>query len=49
MKIPRVRFLNTAYHMVLASPVAWIRNQGAGGSPDSGAMPASMSWCCVAT
>jgi hypothetical protein len=39
----------TAYHMVVASPVPWIRCQGLGGRSSSGAMPASTSWRWVAT
>ena len=39
----------TAYHMVLASPVPWIRCQGFGGSLSEGAIPASTSWRWVAT
>jgi len=50
MKIPRVRFLITAYHSVVASPVARIWNHGAGGGvPSSRAISASISCRCVAT
>jgi len=40
---------STAYHMVDASPVPWIRCHGRGGMPSGPATPASMSWRCVAT
>ena len=50
MYTPFVRLRMTAYHMVIASPVPWIRNHGRGGrSPSAGAMPAAMSWRWVAT
>jgi hypothetical protein len=39
----------TAYHMVVASPVPWIRCQGLAGGWSGAAMPASTSWRCVAT
>ena len=39
----------TAYHMVVASPVPWIRSQGFGGGWSDSAMPASTSWRWVAT
>jgi len=39
----------TAYHMVDASPVPWIRCQGRGGGSSAGAMRASTSWRWVAT
>ena len=39
----------TAYHMVDASPVPWIRSQGLGGSASDCATPASTSWRWVAT
>jgi len=39
----------TAYHMVVASPVPWIRSHGRGGSWSDGTMPASTSWRWVAT
>ena len=35
MKTPRVRLRITAYHSVVASPVPWIRCQGAGGGSSS--------------
>ena len=40
---------DTAYHMVLASPVPWIRCQGFGGGWSDAARPASTSWRWVAT
>ena len=49
MKIPRVRFLITAYHMVEASSGPEIGCQGASGRPLSSASPASRSWVNVAT
>jgi hypothetical protein len=39
----------TAYHMVVASPVPWMRCQGGAGGRSGGAMPASTSWRPVAT
>jgi hypothetical protein len=39
----------TAYHIVVASPVPWIRCQGRSGGSSGGAMPASTSWRWVAT
>ena len=38
----------TAYHMVDASCVPWMRYQGGGGTPSGDVMPASMSWRWVA-
>ena len=49
MKIPFSRLRMTAYHMVVAAPLARIWNQGRGGSPPRSAMPASTSWWTVAT
>ena len=50
MKTPRSRLRRTAYHMVEASPVPWIRSHGrGGGSPAGERCPPSMSWRCVAT
>ncbi len=50
MYTPFVCLRITAYHMVIASPVPWMRNHGrGGGSPFSGAMPAWTSCFCVAT
>ena len=34
---------STAYHMVVASDVPWMRNQGRGGGCTVSATPASMS------
>ena len=39
----------TAYHMVVASPVPWIRCQGLGGGCVGRREPASTSWRWVAT
>jgi len=39
----------TAYHIVVASPVPWIRCHGRGGGLSDGVMPASTSWREVAT
>ena len=39
----------TAYHMVVASPVPWMRCQGLGGGWSDGAIPASTSRRWVAT
>ena len=39
----------TAYHIVVASPVPWMRCHGRGGSASGGAIPASTSWRWVAT
>jgi len=49
MKTPRSRLRSTAYHMVLASSLPWIRNHGRGGGSTSDAMPASTSCLRVAT
>lgn len=49
MKMPRVAFRMTAYHMVVASFVPWIRCHGRGGSPSLGDTFASTSCLCVAT
>ena len=49
MKMPRSDLRMTAYHIVVASPVPWMRNHGRGGSSPDGAMPASISWRWVAT
>jgi len=43
MYTPRSSRRRTAYHIVEASLVPWIRSHGRGGVPSSGAMPASMS------
>ena len=49
MKIPRVRLRITAYHIVVASFVPWMRCHGRAGGASSGAIPASTSWRWVAT
>ena len=49
MYLSRTGFRITAYHMVIASRVPWIGNQGGGGDPTSGTSPASSSWRRVAT
>ncbi len=49
MKIPRVCLRITAYHMVMASSVPLILNQGAFGSSCEGTIPASSSCLRVAT
>ena len=47
---PRSRLRMTAYHIVDASPVPWMRSHGRGGCVAAArSMPTSMSWCCVAT
>jgi len=48
MKTPRVRLRITAYHMVDASPGAWMRSHGRAGGSSSVASPASISWRWVA-
>ena len=45
----RTRLRMTAYHMVVASSVPWIRCQGLGGTPVRGVTPASASCLPVAT
>jgi len=49
MNTPRSRLRSTAYHIVEASPVPWIRSHGRGGGASGAATPASMSWRWVAT
>jgi len=49
MYTPRVRLRSTAYHIVDASPLAWMRSHGSCGARVSVATPASISWCWVAT
>ena len=49
MKTPRSRLRNTAYHIVVASPVPWIGCHGRGGRSAASVMPASTSWRSVAT
>ena len=44
MYTPRVRLRITAYHMVDASPVPWMRCHGAPTEPSSLAISASTSW-----
>ena len=44
-----LRLRMTAYHMRRRVAVPWIRCHGRGGSAVGAAMPASMSWRCVAT
>jgi len=49
MYTPLSRLRMTAYHMVDASRVPWIRCQGSAGCSSGAAIPASTSWRCVAT
>jgi len=49
MKTPRTRLRSTAYHIVVASSVPWIRSHGRPGSLTSLASPASISCLRVAT
>lgn len=49
MYTPRIFRRITAYHIVVASPVPWMRCQGRSGCPPSGEMPASDSCRWVAT
>ena len=49
MQTPRTRLRRTAYHMVVASSLPWIRSQGRAGGSASVAMPASISCLRVAT
>ena len=49
MKIPRSRLRSTAYHMVVASSLPWIRSHGRAGSSAALAMPAAISCLRVAT
>jgi hypothetical protein len=44
MYTPRVRLRITAYHMVEASLVPWMRCHGGSTEPSAAAMPASTSW-----
>ncbi len=41
--LSRTRLRSTAYHMVVASSVPWMRSHGRGGVFTWSAMPASMS------
>ena len=43
MYTPRTFLRITAYHMVVASSVPWMRCHGRGGASTSPAIPASMS------
>jgi hypothetical protein len=49
MKTPRSRLRMTAYHIVVASPVPWMRSHGRGGPSCGVPIPASWSWRAVAT
>ena len=49
MKMPRSGLRSTAYHIVDASPLPWIRCQGRGGGSIPSATPASTSCRPVAT
>ncbi len=49
MKTPRSRLRITAYHMVVASSLPWIRSHGRAGSSASGAIPAPINCRRVAT
>ena len=43
MKTSRTRLRRTAYHMVVASSVPWMRSHGRGGGRISSVTPASIS------
>ncbi len=49
MKTPRSRLRMTAYHIVDASPVPWMRSHGRGGMSAPSTIPAAASCRCVAT
>lgn len=49
MYTSRSRLRITAYHIVVASPVPWMRCHGGAGRAPSAIMPASVSWRWVAT
>lgn len=49
MKMPRSRFRSTAYHIVVASSLPWIRSHGRAGPSALVASPASISCFRVAT
>ena len=49
MNTPRSRLRMTAYHIVDASAVPWMRSHGRGGASAGVVTPASASWRCVAT
>ena len=48
MNTPFSRLRITAYHMVDASCVPWIRCHGRGGMPSGDVIPAAISWRWVA-
>ena len=48
MKTPRSRLRMTAYHIVDASLVPWMRSHGRGGPSSASMTPAAMSWRLVA-
>ena len=48
MKTPRSCLRITAYHMVDASPVPWMRSHGRGGRSAPSTTPAAISWRWVA-
>lgn len=49
MNTPRSRLRSTAYHMVVASSLPWIRSHGRAGGSTADAVPASISCLRVAT
>lgn len=49
MKIPRSRWRSTAYHIVVASSLPWMRSHGRAGGSTSLASPAAISCLRVAT
>ena len=49
MKTPRSSLRSTAYHMVVASSLPWIRSHGRAGDSTSFASPAAISCRLVAT
>jgi len=49
MKMPRSRLRSTAYHMVVASSLPWIRSHGRAGGSASLAIPAAINCRRVAT
>jgi len=48
MYTPLVRLRSTAYHMVVASSLPWIRSHGRGGGSTSFPTPAAINWPRVA-
>ena len=48
-QIPRSRLRMIEYHIVVASPLPWIRSQGRGGRSEPSVTPSAMSLCTVAT